>query len=61
MPENIFPGTNLLPTPPPRISMVLKQNKKEFVCSFFGDVSLQKQLQQPLWLIDFAKILPSCV
>ena len=60
MPENIFPGTNLLPTPP-RISMVLKQNKKEVVCSFFGDVSLQKQLQQPPWLMDFAKILPSCV
>ena len=42
------------------IFMVLKQNKN-FVCSIFQDVSIQKQLQQPPWWIDFAKILPKCV
>ena len=42
------------------ISLVFKWNKK-FICLIVRDVSFQKQLQQPPWWIDFAKILPKCV
>ena len=41
------------------ISLVFKWNKK-FVCLIVPDVSFQKQLQQPPWWIDFAKMLPKC-
>ena len=44
---------------PMSISTIFKQNKI-FHFQNFWDVSMEKQQQQPLWLINFAKIWSEC-
>ena len=53
MPENVFPGTNLYSL---LHTMVLKRNKNFHMFNVLRRLISKKQLQQPPWWIDFAKL-----